>query len=192
MSKSYKALRIMEVHKTAQPKFARTLKNLHPYLQSLKNTQLTSSTDDPALKWGQDLDNTDDEDDLFKTENVNSLMGMPPIMTPEAGDLIDLSSIMKGSDVIDQKLDGTCSLSKVVFNDSTFSSAHAISPKQVVKKKIMQLTSDGREKFTAVPLMMKRNDFSVDFKTETDSTNSKVPHQQNMYRNNNHTKNATL
>ena len=34
--KSYKALRIMEVHKTAEPKFARTLKLLYPYLDNLK------------------------------------------------------------------------------------------------------------------------------------------------------------
>ena len=36
VGKSYKALRIMEVHKTAEPKFARTLKTLHPYLKNLK------------------------------------------------------------------------------------------------------------------------------------------------------------
>ena len=33
--KSYKALRIMEVHKNADPKFARTLEILHPYLENL-------------------------------------------------------------------------------------------------------------------------------------------------------------
>ena len=34
--KSYKALRIMEVHKTAEPKFARALKHLHSHLNNLR------------------------------------------------------------------------------------------------------------------------------------------------------------
>ena len=99
MRKSYKALRIMETHKTAEPKFARTLKVLYPHLQKLKD------------KAGDCSEGSDDENDV-------SLIGVPPMVTPGIGE-----SIMKGSDMIEPRLDGTCSLSKVLFNDSTVSSA---------------------------------------------------------------------
>ena len=36
MRKSYKALRIMEAHKTAEPRFARTLKLIYPHLDKLR------------------------------------------------------------------------------------------------------------------------------------------------------------
>ena len=49
MRKSYKALRIMEAHKTADPKFARTLKHLYPHLDKLRGL-------------GCDQDSIDDEE----------------------------------------------------------------------------------------------------------------------------------
>ena len=49
MRKSYKALRIMEAHKTAEPRFARTLKLIYPHLDKLREL-------------GHDNDSIDEED----------------------------------------------------------------------------------------------------------------------------------
>ena len=78
MRKSYKALRIMETHKTAEPKFARTLKILHPHLQKLKGKNADGGI------YGSE--GSDDEND-------GSLIGVPPMVTPGIGE-----SIMKDSD----------------------------------------------------------------------------------------------
>ena len=50
MRKSYKALRIMEAHKTAEPKFARSMKFIYPHLDKLRGLG------------GYDQDSIDEED----------------------------------------------------------------------------------------------------------------------------------
>ena len=53
VSKSYKALRVMEVHKTAEPKLARTLKSLYPHLENLKGlftVEENDSLEDPSMQ----------------------------------------------------------------------------------------------------------------------------------------------
>ena len=75
MEKSYKALRIMEAHKTAEPKFARTLKIIYPHLQKLRGKEELGS------------EGSDDE-------NNRSLIGVPSMVTPGVGE--EGLNIMKG------------------------------------------------------------------------------------------------
>ena len=84
------------------------------------------------------------------------------------------------------KLDGTCSLSKVLFNDSTAQMKSAqdamLSPEQIKKQKVLDLTTAAKERVGATVArdMNKRNDYVVDFKTETDSQLNQIQALNNI------------
>ena len=151
MRKSYKALRIMEAHKTAEPKFARSMKFIYPHLDKLRGLG------------GYDQDSIDEEDN-----NTSISLRENNLMLAE-------QQILFGSDSIDRDRRLTDISKNAAADTSRISSQNfekeiaAIDEADSQPLRYATQTQNTGLDLTAAKKDGTRNDYLADFKTETDS-----------------------